>query len=59
MRCCIVHGLLPDTPDPTSSLNRPPIPYSTGWMRMAILVLCLKPENLLDPNDSFRRCGGL
>ena len=24
-----------------------------GWQRMAILVLCLKPENLLDPNDAF------
>jgi hypothetical protein len=24
-----------------------------GWQRMAILVLCLKPVNLLDPNPAF------
>ena len=25
---------------------------------MCLLVLCLKPENLLDPNDSFRSFSG-
>ena len=29
-----------------------------GWQRMCLLVLCLKPENLLDPNDSFRSFSG-
>ena len=29
-----------------------------GWQRMCLLVLCLKPENLLDPNDSFRSFAG-